>query len=248
MSIGRDLAQLRIPVETKLGGVSPGYIDGLDWSITGNNTVIIGTGTAYCPYSSGGRIVVLTAPVTIDLGVGTALTRVHLWLHNDNGTATVAADASSLENNYYGNAYSHTTNTGWRYLGSVQRGSGGGAPSQRVRGDTFEYMTAINIAPYEMINTTTTTTARAMTTDNVAPGSVTSIRVTVHIGNSTVTRFAPSQAIFGQPVSTTAFLYPVLSSSVDLNIAVGSDRQFQYISDTAGSSLIVRCTGYTFRR
>lgn len=234
------------------GGASPAFIDGLAWEYTGVDTVTVYRGAAYCPYAAGGRIVVVDTPIQVYIPAGAANSRVHLYLHDDNndGVPAIAIDSATPSYNYWGEASTHSTNVGWRYIGSVQRNSVGSAVPQRCSsmGEVEYFVNSNSNPPFEMLTTTGQTTARFVSISGVAPGTTKSVTVQIFAG-TVLTRLAAAASVTGfTVVAGGACTITVASNGIVVPIAVGSDLSFQYVSDTAGNGLVIRILGYTCRR
>lgn len=243
-----SLTGITTPLSAAQGGISPGYIEGLNWVVTGANTVVVESGAAVCPYTAGNRNVALAAPVS--LNVPTQVTpnyRVHLWLHADGGTPTIAFDTNSPVTNYYGSAYKHPTNDGWRYLGSPLLGTDFNLVRQQSINRRVLFSDNLNTARYTLINTTGTTSARTVATDTVLPSTVSSVLTNILQG-AVVNRFAASSAVCGFTISSANHTYAATAPSAQYEMAIGSDRILQYIADSAGATCIMQVLGYTYKR
>lgn len=251
VSIAWVLSKLRFPLIPELGGVSPGYLDGLNWRcINTINQVVIDTGAAWCPYAGAGRIVQVTSPITITVPVGTGFSRVNLWLHADSGVATVVADDNAaLTDNYYGNAYQHPVNKGWRYLGSLIRNSAGNLFSQSCEGDDVYFNSHTAQAPFEFLNTAGQSATRTVNMNGLLPASAITIKGIWTTTTQTL-RLAPSTTTTAgnQLVGSTWFVYAVGVGVSPLEIYLGRDQTFQYANDAAGGAVVARSVGYRFRR
>lgn len=247
ISIARELAKLRNPIQPTTGGTTQGYIEGLSWQWTAANTFQVSTGAAFCPYVGNGHTVVLNTPATLTIPNGAANSRVHLWLHDDGGVPTVTFDETPLTDNYWGTAYRHNTNKGWRYIGSVQRGSGGGPFNQKCVGDRVYYLVSVLGAPFEIVNTTGQTAARTVSLTTIVPGSTVSF-FAYFGGSAAVWRVAASFDTVGFTVSNAAFTHVANPPGGVLEVELGSDFIMQYASDAAGGILVCRVTGYKFKR
>lgn len=230
--------------------VSPGYIEGLNWSCTEDNLIVVESGAATCPYSFGNVLVVLPAPITVNITTqNPGTTRVHLWLQRDDGTPRISADIAplTLAQNYFGSAFKHPTQDGWRYIGTVQLDTSRNPLRQRsVRGNV-KYLGNVNGDPHIVINGPGTTTVRNFNYDSVAPVTCTSINMLV-FSNAASTRFAPQAPAAGFTVSGSLFTNATTATTNAFEIGVENARTVQFVSISDGGTILALINGYTYKR
>lgn len=249
MTIARDLSQLRIPVQPTLGGVSPGYIDGLNWRWTNFGVFTVDSGAAWCPYETGGRLVVLPASITVTVPTGTPFARTHLWLHNDNGTPTVVSDEVSLTDNYFGDAWRHPTNKGWRYLGSLLRNSAGDVFAQSCNGNNLSFHIHVAQAPFAFVDTTAQVAARTVSVASAVAPTAFEITFTVSTTGAVCRMAASPATAAGNTVSSGWFTQIANGGQISMiTLGIGRDTSMQYSNDTATGAVVMRITSYRFRR
>jgi hypothetical protein len=233
-----------------MGGVSPGYIEGLNYRWTAAEQITIDSGAAWCPYTSNPHVVVLASPLVLSVPVGTALSRTNLWLHDDNGVPTVVSDDFSvLTDNYFGSAFRHPTNKGWRYIGSLMRNSLGGLFAQGAENGVHTYYAHMAQAPFEALNTTAQTAARTVNLNSVIPASAISVIAQLTASAAVLRVAASSATAAGNTVSSGWYVALVLSgASSVIDVPLGRDQAMQYASDAATGTLTMRCIGYRYRR
>lgn len=247
-----DAFQVAVTVANNYSGLAstltPAYIEGLNWSCTADNTIVISAGVAVCPYNDGYRTVSMASPFTLTIPTQAAgTTRVNLWFHADSGVPTVAFDATGLVN-YFGSAYKHGTNSGWRYLGSVAIGANLNPMRQQFFNNQLRILSPTNGSPCELISDVHSTTARSVSTGAMAPVSISSVIINVSGPAASILRFAPAQASCGYVVATGSFCTIGMAFGGETTIPLGNDGSFQYISDVNGGSMAVRAVGYNCKR
>lgn len=249
VSIAWALSKLRFPLKPELGGVSPGYIDGLSFRWVASDQIVVDSGAAWCPYTTNPHVVVLAAPLTLNVPGDASTVRSHLWLHDDNGTPTVAIDNTALTSNYFGQATNHVTNKGWRYLGSLLRNTQGNVFQQSAEDGVHSFFTHVAQQPFEFLSTAAQTAARAVNLNGLIPPTATSI-IAQYTASAAVLRLCASTLVTnGNTPQAGWFTFLVLAGqSMVIELPVGKDGGMQYASDAATGTLTARATGYRFKR
>lgn len=130
MTIARDLARLRTPVQVENGGTGKttefrkGFIDGFRYISVGDNAITVTAGAAYIP--SLGRIVEMPTNKAFTGFVALAArSQHHFYLfENAQGVADVEISLTAPQL-YYGTAYNKSGDASRRYLFSVLSGTTG---------------------------------------------------------------------------------------------------------------------------
>jgi len=145
-----EITGLTKPLSIVQGGVSAGYIEGLIMSWNSANSLSVGIGAAYVPGT--GKVLQLTAPLTLSGLTLAASTWYHVYLYDNAGVAAIEAVTTAPAATYFGTARAKNLDASRRYIGSMLTDSAGGLYKCRFLSfGRVKYLASVLNAPFMVV-------------------------------------------------------------------------------------------------
>lgn len=133
------------------GGVSKGYIEGLNFTWVSGTQLSISPGAAYIPALGRALEVATTLNISITSGSLAADTFYYLYLYSNAGTPTLELSSTIADTYNGGTARQKSGDPSRRFLFSVRSGPGGNILKTVQNGDLLEYRNTTNASPYRIV-------------------------------------------------------------------------------------------------
>ncbi|WP_353844760.1 hypothetical protein [Pseudomonas sp. MG-9] len=162
------------------GGVSKGYIEGLNFTWVSGTQLSISPGAAYIPGLSRPLEVANTLTISIASGSLAADTFYYLYLYSNAGTPTLELSSTIADTYNGGTARQKSGDPSRRFLFSVRTGSGGNFLKTVQNGDLLEYRNTLNASPYRVVAGNSSTNPYTVYLITIVPPIAKSALVSCH--------------------------------------------------------------------
>ncbi|MBT9268101.1 hypothetical protein KKQ10_24805, partial [Pseudomonas sp. MG-9] len=133
------------------GGVSKGYIEGLNFTWVSGTQISISPGAAYIPGLS--RTLEVNNSLILNIAAGSLAsdTFYYLYLYSNSGSPTLELSTTIADAYTGGTARHKSGDPTRRFLFCIRSGSGGSFLKTVQNGDLMEYRNILNAAPYRIV-------------------------------------------------------------------------------------------------
>lgn len=228
------------------------YISGLRMEWVSNNSIRIGTGSAYV--QSLDRILSVSSSITKSSLSLSPDTWFHIYLFNNSGSVDIEVVITAPSVEYNGTARSKTGDASRRYIGSVRTLSSSYISkfSHNVEIGQITYLEDINTTPFRVVSGGVAVVATSVSCSDSVP--ITS-RVAKFLSNNNATGagqlvyMSNSDAI--NPLSSSywmSFINPSGSFYADFPLDSSGSFNYMYAVAPTGGMVFIRVVGYLYER
>ncbi|EUB84874.1 hypothetical protein [Pseudomonas sp. GM30] len=162
------------------GGVSKGYIEGLNFTWVSGTQISISPGAAYIPGLAKTLEVNNTLNLSITAGSLASDTFYYLYLYSNSGTPALELSTTIADAYTGGAARQKSGDPTRRFLFCIRSGSGGSFLKMVQNGDVMEYRNILNAAPYRIVAGNSSTVPYSVYLISIVPPIAKSAIVNCH--------------------------------------------------------------------